>query len=166
MASFAAALDEQPGAYRLRVKRWDGDTVEQEDPYRFGPLISDFDLHLHGEGTYLEAYQSLGAHAVEVEGLSGVRFAVWAPNAETVSVVGDFNEWDTRRHPMRLRNGGVWELFIPGLSARERTYKYHVRSRFHGYQQMKADPYGFASEVPPKSGFDRRRPRQLSVERR
>jgi 1,4-alpha-glucan branching enzyme len=87
---------------------------------------------------------------VEFEGLAGVRFAVWAPNAETVSVVGDFNDWDTRRHPMRLRNGGVWELFIPDLPEGT-SYKYQIRSRYHGYQQMKADPYAFACEIPPKS---------------
>ena len=78
-------------------------------------LITDFELHLHTEGTHYEAYRTLGAHVTEAEGVEGVRFAVWAPNAENVSVVGDFNEWDTRRHPMRLRNGGVWEIFIPEL---------------------------------------------------
>ncbi len=147
---FLASVEKQPGRYRLRVKRWDGDTVEQEDPYRFGPQISDFDLHLHGEGNHLEAYRTLGAHVVEVDGVAGVRFAVWAPNAECVSVIGDFNEWDTRRHLMRARNGGVWEIFIPNVGLGSH-YKYHVRSRHRGYQQMKADPYGFAAEVPPKS---------------
>ena len=82
--------------------------------------------------------------------MRGVRFAVWAPNAENVTVAGEFNEWDIRRHPMRRRNGGIWELFIPGLG--EGTcYKYHVRSRFAGYQQLKADPYAFSCETPPKS---------------
>ncbi len=90
--------------------------IEIDDPYRFPPLLSDFDLHLHGEGTHYETYNMLGSHLVESEGVPGVRFAVWAPNAEVVSVIGDFNDWDTRRHPMRLRTGGVWELFLPGLA--------------------------------------------------
>ena len=79
-----------------------------------------------------------------------MRFAVWAPNAENVTVAGEFNDWDIRRHPMRRRNGGVWEIFLPGL-AEGAAYKYHVRSRFAGYQQLKADPYAFYCEVPPKS---------------
>src|SRR5262249_49237123 len=79
-----------------------------------------------------------------------VRFAVWAPNAENVSVAGEFNEWDIRRHPMRRRSGGVWELFIPGLR-QGAPYKYHIRSRFAGHQQLKADPYAFYCEKPPKS---------------
>ncbi|MCW5981313.1 MAG: 1,4-alpha-glucan branching protein GlgB [Bryobacteraceae bacterium] len=147
---FVAASDEDPRPYRLRFQRWDGAVLEQDDAYRFPPLLSDFDLHLHSEGTLYEAYDSLGAHVVECEGATGVRFAVWAPNAELVSVVGEFNDWDTRRHPMRLRSAGVWEIFVPELGAGVH-YKYYVRSRFHGYQQMKADPYGFASELPPKS---------------
>jgi len=147
---FAASFEDRPEGYRLRLTLPDGDVVEQEDPYRLGPMLSDFELHLHGEGTHYEAYNSLGAHLVQCEGLDGVRFAVWAPNAETVSVVGDFNNWDTRRHPMRCRNGGVWELFIPDLPEGT-AYKYQIRSRYHGYQQMKADPYSFSAEVPPKS---------------
>ena len=86
----------------------------------------------------------------ETEGVHGVRFAVWAPNAETVAVAGEFNEWDVRRHPMRRRTGGVWELFVPALGVGA-AYKYHVRSRVAGYQQLKADPYGFLCETPPKS---------------
>jgi 1,4-alpha-glucan branching enzyme len=147
---FVALVEDHPDSYRLRLKLWDSTVVEADDPYRFGPLLSDFDLHLHGEGTSLEAYDSMGTHLVEVDGVAGVRFAVWAPNAETVSVVGDFNNWDGRRHPMRARSGGVWELFIPGLSEGT-AYKYQVRSRFLGHQQLKADPYAFAAEVPPKS---------------
>ncbi len=142
------AGDRQP--YRLRLKLWNGGSAEIEDPYRFPPLLTDFEIHLHAEGTNFESYRTLGAHLVTVEGVPGVRFTVWAPNAEVVTIVGDFNDWDTRRHPMRLRNGGIWEIFIP--HAGEGThYKYFVRSRFHGYRQLKADPYGFGSEVPPKS---------------
>ena len=88
------------------------------DPYTFGPQLGDLDLHLFGEGRHRHAYRFLGAHEHEVEGVGGVLFAVWAPNAERVSVVGDFNRWDGRQHPMRLRGGsGVWELFIPDLEA-------------------------------------------------
>jgi len=147
---YTAALDGEPARYRFGLELWNGEQREEEDPYRFPPLLTDFDLHLHGEGTHYESYNTLGAHLVECEGVPGVRFAVWAPNALVVSVVGDFNEWDSRRHPMRLRNGGVWELFIPHLRAGA-TYKFDVRSRFHGYHQQKADPYAFFSEAPPNS---------------
>jgi 1,4-alpha-glucan branching enzyme len=140
----------EPRAYRLRVKLFSGDVVELEDPYRFPLLLSDFELHLYSEGTLYESYNSLGAHVTEVGGVCGVRFAVWAPNAGTVTVVGDFNDWDVRRHPMRQRNTGVWEIFIPGLGEGSK-YKYFVRSRFHGYQEMKTDPYAFYCEVPPKT---------------
>jgi 1,4-alpha-glucan branching enzyme len=137
-------------SYRLRAQLWNGDIVEFDDPYRFPPLLSDFELHLHGEGTNYESYRTLGAHIMDYDGVRGVRFAVWAPHAIVVAVVGDFNEWDSRRHPMRMRSGGVWELFIPGIGA-GCNYKYDIRSRFRGYHQQKADPYGFGSEAPPKS---------------
>ncbi len=145
-----AALDGELRPYRLRLRLWNGEAIEIEDPYRFPPLLTGFELHLHAEGTHYESYNMLGAHLVECDGVAGTRFAVWAPNAEVVSVVGDFNDWDSRRHPMRLREGGVWEIFLPGVGAGAR-YKYHVRSRYHGYRQMKADPYAFASETPPYS---------------
>jgi 1,4-alpha-glucan branching enzyme len=147
---FCAALTGNPQRYSLRALLWDGRRIDMEDPYRFGPLISDSDLYLHTEGTLNEAYLSLGAHIVEVDGVRGVRFAVWAPNAECATVTGEFNDWDTRRHPMRRRNGGVWELFIPGLPVGT-TYKYYIRSRLAGYRQLKADPYAFYCETPPKS---------------
>ncbi len=147
---FEATLDGKPRRYSIRALLWDGRTVNIEDPYRFGPQLSDTDLYLHSEGTLQEAYRSLGAHLAEADGVLGVRFAVWAPNAECVTVVGEFNDWDVRRHPMRRRNGGVWEIFIPGLGVGT-AYKYNVRSRFAGYQQLKADPYAFYSETPPKS---------------
>jgi 1,4-alpha-glucan branching enzyme len=147
---FVGCLDGETAPYTLRIRLWDGREIEIDDPYRYGPQISDSDLYLHTEGTLYEAWNTLGAHVATSEGATGVRFAVWAPNAETVSLAGEFNEWDTRRHPMRKRNGGVWELFVPGLG--EGTiYKYNVRSRFAAYQQMKADPYAFACETPPKS---------------
>ncbi len=146
---FVASLDHEPAHYLLRLTLWNGARAEIEDAYRFGPLISDFDLHIHGEGTQYESYRTMGAHPVDCEGVEGVRFAVWAPNAEVVSVVGDFNDWDERRHPMRSRSG-VWELFVPGVGAGT-NYKYSVRARFRAYRQQKSDPYGFASEVPPKT---------------
>ena len=148
---FVASLAGKPTSYRLRIQRPDGTTAEIEDPYRFPLLLSEFELHLHGEGTHYEAYNTLGAHLTRVEGIDGVRFAVWAPDAEVVSVVGEFNDWDTRRHPMRLREGGVWELFLPGVGEGA-TYKYFVRSRHLAYRQLKADPYGFRCEAPPASG--------------
>jgi len=147
---FAVTLGHDPGNYTLDLTLWNGSHVEVEDPYRFPRLISDFDLHIHGEGTQYESYRSMGAHIVECLGVWGVRFAVWAPNAEVVSVVGDFNDWDERRHPMRLRSGGVWEIFLPAVGAGS-NYKYSVRAPALGFHQQKADPYGFGTEVPPKS---------------
>ncbi len=147
---FSVSLETEPGAYRLRAHLWQGDTVELEDPYRFPPLLTDFDLHLHAEGTNYASYHMLGAHLVESLGVRGVRFTLWAPNAEAVSVIGDFNDWDERRHPMRLRTAGVWEIFLPELGEGVH-YKYAVRSRVNGYRQQKSDPYAFGSEVPPKS---------------
>ncbi len=147
---FRARLDKEPDHYRLVLKLWGGAEIEIEDAYRFPPLLTPFELHLHSEGTNFEAWRTLGAHLTESEGVPGVRFAVWAPNALVVSVTGDFNEWDTRRHPMRLREGGVWEIFIPNIGAGAH-YKYSVRSKFFGYHQLKADPFAFACEEPPKS---------------
>jgi len=147
---YVASIDGEPRPYLLRLKLSSGQTVEGEDPYRFPPLLTDFELHLHGEGTLDEAYNSLGAHLAEVEGVSGVRFAVWAPNAEVVSLIGDFNDWDSRVHPMRLRSGGIWEIFLPGLGEGTR-YKFFVRSRFGAHRSEKADPYAFYCETPPKS---------------
>ncbi|MBV9612358.1 MAG: 1,4-alpha-glucan branching enzyme, partial [Acidobacteriaceae bacterium] len=141
---------QQPAPYKFLITDYQGHTDEAEDVYRFPPLVSAFDLHLHAEGTNYEGYNAFGAHAATVEGVRGTRFAVWAPNAIVVSVVGNFNDWDTRRHPMRLREGGVWEIFVPGVD-NGAPYKYAVKSRYHGYSQMKSDPYGFSMETPPKS---------------
>jgi len=147
---FAARLEGTPQPYRLRARLWSGAEAEFEDPYRFPLLLTPFELHLHSEGTLYEAYHTLGAHFIECDGVRGVRFAVWAPSAEVVSVTGDFNDWDTRRHPMRRREGGVWEIFVPGLTEGA-AYKYFVRSRHHGHRELKADPYAFFSETPPRS---------------
>ena len=121
-----------------------------DDPYRFPPLLSDFDLYLHGEGTHYESYNTLGAHIVESLGVTGVRFAVWAPNAEVVWSSAISTTGTRAGIRCALRNGGIWEIFIPGIGA-GMPYKYYVRSRHLGHRQLKADPYGFACEVPPKS---------------
>ena len=147
---FTARIHAQPESYRFRITDQNGIVTEADDVYAFQPLISEFDLHLLSEGTNYEGYNSLGAHVVTENGVLGTRFAVWAPNAIVVSVVGNFNDWDTRRNPMRARTGGIWEIFLPSIGAGE-PYKYAVKSRLRGYSQMKADPYGFAMEVPPKS---------------
>ncbi len=132
---------------------------ERHDPYCFPPLLSEHDLYLFGEGRLLQAYNMLGAHPVTVNGVQGVRFATWAPNAERVSVVGDFNYWDGRVNPMRSRgNSGVWELFLPGLQAGAH-YKFEIRNRDSGRILVKADPYarwferrpGTAPRVCPQS---------------
>jgi 1,4-alpha-glucan branching enzyme len=137
--------------YRLRVKDHQGYEWEFEDPYRFPPVLSDFDLHLMGEGTHYQKYERMGAHLREIEGVRGVAFALWAPNAKRVSVVGNFNHWDGRRHPMRVRGGsGIWELFVPGLAEGE-VYKYEIKSMYNDFLGTKADPYGFSSEVRPKT---------------
>ena len=112
-------------------------------------LLTPFELHLHAEGTNHESYRMLGAHLTTWEGVAGVRFAVWAPNARLVSVIGDFNGWNAAGHPMRLREGGIWELFVPDL-AEGANYKYAVQSRGGGLAQ-KSDPYAFFAEIPPKS---------------
>ncbi|GAB1393399.1 1,4-alpha-glucan branching protein GlgB [Rhodocyclaceae bacterium] len=122
------------------------------DPYTFAPQIGDLDLHLFGEGRHRHAHHIFGAHVHETKGVSGIRFAVWAPNAERVSVVGDFNRWDGRRHPMRVRGGsGVWELFIPDLEPGS-IYKYEIRNRHSGDVFLKADPYGHHFELRPATG--------------
>jgi 1,4-alpha-glucan branching enzyme len=147
--AFEVTLPVAPGLYRLRLALADGSTHDIEDPFRFPPLLTSFDLHLHGEGTQYESYGTMGSHFVEVEGVAGVRFAVWAPNAQAVSVSGDFNGWDPRVHPMRRREGGIWELFLPGVQVGQ-AYKYFVCSQFAGVRELKADPYAFYAEVPPK----------------
>jgi 1,4-alpha-glucan branching enzyme len=138
--------------YRLRARSLDGRESEFEDPYRFAAVLSDYDLHLIGEGKHYKSYEKLGAHLTEIDGVRGVFFAVWAPNANRVSVVGEFNQWDGRRHPMRLRDGtGVWELFLPGLGEDE-IYKYEIRSRERDFLAVKSDPLAFFSERRPKTG--------------
>ncbi len=114
-------------------------------------LLSPDDLFLFNEGSHLELYRKLGAHRVNVHGVEGTYFAVWAPNAERVSVIGDFNGWDRSRHPLCSREqSGIWEGFLPGLP-QGALYKFHVRSRWHGHTAEKSDPFGFCSEAPPRT---------------
>lgn len=144
-------LDSIPDRYRLIWRDVDHREHISHDPYSFPPQISDFDLHLFGEGKHWHAYRFLGSHVHEVDDIAGVLFAVWAPNAERVSVVGDFNRWDGRVHPMRVRGGsGVWELFIPDL-APDSFYKFEIRNRHSGSIHIKSDPYGQQFEVRPRT---------------
>ena len=134
--------------YRLRVKRGE-DWHEFEDIYRFPPVLGELDLHLLAEGSHLASYQKLGAHPVTHDGVAGIAFAVWAPNARRVSVVGDFNSWDGRRMPMRNRGaGGFWELFVPGLRP-DHLYKYELLTHDGVLLPLKADPHAERAEMPP-----------------
>ncbi len=133
-------------AYRLRIEDTAGQVSEAEDPYRFHSTLSSYDLHLLGEGTHYRLYERLGAHPLTLDGVTGVRFGVWAPNARRVSVVGDWNDWDGRRHPMRLHpSNGLWELFVPGVPEGSR-YKFEVLARSGEPIALKADPLAFAFE--------------------
>ena len=137
--------------YHFEAKTFHNTTEIYTDPYIFAPLLSDYDLYLFGEGRHHEIYEKLGAHPREIDGISGINFAVWAPNAYKVSVVGDFNRWDSRTHTMQRRGDtGVWEIFIPNIEVGI-AYKYDIRSHNRGYHAEKADPYGFYSEVRPNT---------------
>lgn len=137
--------------YLLEVKTHDGRTITTADAYAYGPLLTDFDLHLLTEGRHLESYSKLGAHLYEIDGVKGTHFAVWAPNAQRVSVTGDFNAWDARVHVMRdCHTGGIWELFIPGVDEGA-VYRYDIHSRFNNYRVDKSDPYAFFSELRPRN---------------
>jgi 1,4-alpha-glucan branching enzyme len=154
---FEATFPERaaPFRYRLAVTEAPGRVREVEDPYRFPSTLSDFDRLLLGEGTHHQAYEKLGAHLRQVDGVAGVVFAVWAPNARRVSVVGDWNGWDGRCHPMRLHPGpGIWELFVPDVGEEVR-YKFEIVGRDGELLALKADPYAF--------GFEREEPRTASV---
>ena len=150
-----------PDRYRLIWKDSHGAEHVAYDPYCFPPQITDFDLHLFAEGKHWHIYQILGAHRARIDDVQGVRFAVWAPAADRVSVVGDFNNWDGRCHAMQVRgHSGVWELFMPGLGVGQ-PYKYEIRTRDHGNIVLKTDPYGqhfehrpaTASRIPAEQSY-------------
>ncbi len=137
-----------PFSYRLRASAGDHGWAF-DDPYRFGPVIGELDEHLISEGTHGSLYDMLGAHCQTIEGVSGTHFAVWAPGARRVSVVGPFNHWNGRQHPMRGRGrSGVWELFLPGIGDGT-AYKYEIKADDGTVQPQKADPFGFGAEIPP-----------------
>ncbi len=136
--------------YRLALSNPGGSWII-DDPYRFPLVLSDYDIYLLAEGTHHRAYEQLGAHPRTLDGVAGVAFTVWAPNARRVAVIGDFNDWDARHHPMRLRQGaGIWELFVPGLAAGA-LYKFALRGPHGEMLPEKADPYAFSSEAPPRT---------------
>ncbi|AUX91928.1 1,4-alpha-glucan branching enzyme [Mixta gaviniae] len=138
-----------PFRYQLAVT-WHGEQNLIDDAYRFGPLLQELDSWLLAEGTHLRPYETLGAHAEVIDGISGTRFMVWAPNARRVSVVGDFNYWDGRRHPMRFRREiGVWELFVPAARTGQ-LYKYEIIDN-KGHLRLKSDPLAFESQMRPDS---------------
>ncbi len=140
--------DKKPFEYKLNVRFDNGDEVTYFDPYVFEPVIDPIDISLFNEGKHYSIYEKMGAHPMTVDGVEGVLFAVWAPNADRVSVVGNFNNWDGRRHPMRkLDYSGIYELFIPGKLVGE-IYKYEIKAK-SGQVFMKSDPYAFSSEVRP-----------------
>src|SRR5919197_3414249 len=139
-----------PLSYELEVEYPDGNTFTVRDPYSFLPTLGELDLHLALEGSHEELYERLGAHVREVDGVTGTAFAVWAPSARSVSVVGDFNSWDGRLHPMRsLGSSGIWELYIPGVPEGSR-YKFELRTP-DGDIVLRADPFAFEAELPPKT---------------
>jgi 1,4-alpha-glucan branching enzyme len=135
--------------YRLRA-RFGDNVIELEDPYRFPPILSDYDLYLLGEGNHMKLYDKLGAHPMIIEGVNGIGFVVFAPNAQRVSVVGDFNFWDGRRHAMRVRGNGYWEIFVPGARAGDK-YKYEIIARGGELLPLKSDPFAFAAEQRPST---------------
>ena len=138
-----------PAQYQLQVADGNGRRTVMHDPYAFPALMTEYDVYLLSEGTHWRSYEKLGAHPRTIDGVQGVNFAVWAPNATSVSLIGEFNDWSPRRHPMRKQvPSGFWELFVPGLTVGT-LYKYSVR---HGGGAIeKSDPYGFAAEVPPRT---------------
>jgi 1,4-alpha-glucan branching enzyme len=147
---FSGALAEAV-PYLLHITWPDGSVQKSEDPYTFGLILGDLDLHLWGEGRHWDVGHVFGAQPCTFEGIDGVSFAVWAPSARRISVIGDFNNWDGRRHPMRLRHGaGVWELFLPRLAPGAR-YKYEIAGA-DGSIVEKADPLARAAELPPATG--------------
>ncbi|MEW8043110.1 MAG: 1,4-alpha-glucan branching protein GlgB [gamma proteobacterium symbiont of Phacoides pectinatus] len=146
----SGSAEQIPERYQIAWSDHFGHAATHYDPYCFPPQIDDFDLHLFGQGTHWHAYRFLGAHPRRIDGIDGVLFAVWAPNAQRVSVIGDFNHWDGRAHPMRSRGGsGVWELFIPAVTAGS-MYRFELRAQ-DGRVLIKNDPYGNRFQVRPEN---------------
>ena len=139
----------RPSRYLLETADQHGNRMTTHDPYAFPSLMTEYDFHLLNEGTHWDSYRKLGAHLRTVDSIAGVNFAVWAPNATSVGLIGDFNHWDGRRHPMRKHiPSGFWELFVPGLT-KGALYKFRIK---HGDETFeKCDPYGFAAELPPRT---------------
>lgn len=138
-------------AYYLELKGHSGASWKGRDPYSFGPVLGDMDVYLFGEGTHYEVYRKLGAHLMEIGGISGTHFAVWAPNAQRVSVVGDFNAWDGRIHSMRkMTTAGVWEIFLPDVREGDH-YKFEIRGP-HGDVFLKTDPFAFYAQHGTSTG--------------
>jgi 1,4-alpha-glucan branching enzyme len=141
-----------PVSYKIQGRTHYGASFETYDPYAFPCVLTEFDLYLMGEGRHYDTYQKLGAHLITLEGVRGVHFAVWAPSARRVSVVGDFNRWDGRVHPMRARgSSGIWEIFVPEL-AEGAIYKFELIGPNDNMLPLKADPYAFRSELRPNTG--------------
>ncbi|MGH8216477.1 MAG: GlgB N-terminal domain-containing protein, partial [Rhodanobacteraceae bacterium] len=141
---------QRPTRYRLRAQTGDG-PIEFEDAYRFGEVLGEMDVYLLAEGTHLRNYERLGAHPTSMDGVEGTAFAVWAPGASRVSVVGDFCNWDGRRFPMRMRHEcGVWELFVPHVGVRA-LYKFEIKDADGALLPLKADPYALRAEHPPRT---------------
>ncbi|MDY6782140.1 MAG: 1,4-alpha-glucan branching enzyme [Cyanobacteriota bacterium] len=147
---FECTLEQEEVAnYQLRIQEGEHERVIY-DPYAFrSPKLTELDLHLFAEGNHHRIYEKLGAHPAEVEEVKGVYFAVWAPSARNVSILGDFNQWDGRQHQMRKKGNGTWELFIPEVGVGEH-YKYEIKN-WEGHIYEKSDPYGFQQEVRPKT---------------
>jgi 1,4-alpha-glucan branching enzyme len=141
-----------PGSYKIQGRTHYGEGFEIFDPYAFPFLLTDFDLHLMSEGRHYNTYEKLGAHLATLAGISGTHFAVWAPGAKRVSIVGDMNHWDGRVHPMRPRgSSGIWELFLPEIGEGA-VYKYEIVGPHGNLLPLKADPYGFRGELRPNNG--------------
>ncbi len=148
---FAAAIPRRKNPFRYQLAvNWHDQQQVIEDAYRFGTLMQEVDGWLLAEGTHLRPYEKMGAHAETIDSVDGTRFTVWAPNARRVAVVGEFNYWDGRRHPMRFRSEtGLWELFIPGAVPGQ-LYKFELIDA-HGELKIKADPYAFEAQMRPQS---------------